>query len=217
MMREILKPYFNKYALSNNLLQEGHDKAKVDLFDDLDENVSYAYAIAKAIEEMGHTADLIFTDRRKTMKTVNAIVLKEEMDRKKADNQSMSRQEKVDYANNWKKENKIFRCDTLGLEDGCQYNILTGIFISPSTSKKQVPFLQEVLPADAAHMSFGKYTLYSVYSTTANITMSALGFAMLVGNENKEVGCISGSSSRRHTQLLTSPILQSSPTRTRVL
>jgi hypothetical protein len=61
-----------------------------------------------------------------------------------------------------------------------------GIFISPSTSKKQVPFLQEVLQADAAHMSFGKHTLYSVYSTTANGPMLALGFAMLFGNEDKE-------------------------------
>jgi hypothetical protein len=34
-------------------------------------------------------------------------------------------------------------------------------------------------------MSFGKYTLYSVYSTTANGTMLALGFAILFGNEDK--------------------------------
>jgi hypothetical protein len=43
--------------LSNNVLQEGRDKAKVDLFGDPDENIQYAYAIAKAIEEMGHTVD----------------------------------------------------------------------------------------------------------------------------------------------------------------
>ncbi len=57
MMREILKPYFKEYELSNNVLQEGRDKAKVDLFGDPDENIQYAYAIAKAIEEMGHTVD----------------------------------------------------------------------------------------------------------------------------------------------------------------
>ncbi len=55
----------------------------------------YAYATGKAIEETGHTVNLIFTNRRKTMKTVNALVLKEEMDRKKADKQSMTRQEKA--------------------------------------------------------------------------------------------------------------------------
>jgi hypothetical protein len=56
-----------------------------------------------------------------------------------------------------------------------------GIFISPSTTKEQFPFLQEVLQADAAHISFAKYTLYSVYGKNANGTMSALGFALLFG------------------------------------
>jgi hypothetical protein len=78
-------------VLSNNILQEGRDKAKVDLFSNPEKNVQYAFTIAKAIEEMGHTVILIFTDKCKTMKTVNALVLKEELDRKKADKQSMTR------------------------------------------------------------------------------------------------------------------------------
>ncbi len=87
--------------------------------------------------------------------------------------------------NNWKKDNDIFLCNAQGLEDGLPYKFLMGIFIASSTSKKQVPFLQEVIHADAAHMSFGKYT-YSVYATTANGNMSALEFAMLFGNKDKE-------------------------------
>jgi hypothetical protein len=35
-------------------------------------------------------------------------------------------------------------------------------------------------------MRFGKYTLYLVYGTNANGTMSALGFALLFGNEDKQ-------------------------------
>jgi hypothetical protein len=186
IMRKILNPYFNAYVLTNNVLQEACDAAKGDLFGNPDDNVQYTYAISKAIQEMGDTVNLIFPNQHKTMKTVNAIVLKEEeMDRKKAAKLSTTRQEKVDYVNNWKKENDIFLCDAFGLEDGPQYQFLTGIFISPSTSKKQVPFLQEVLQADAAHMNFGKYTLYSVYGTNANGTMSALGFALLFGNLTK--------------------------------
>jgi hypothetical protein len=122
-----------------------------------------------------------------TMQTVNAIVLKEEMDRKKAAKLSMSRQEKVNYVNNWKKDNDTFLCDAFGFEEGPQLEFLMGIFISPSTSKEQAPFLQQVLQADAAHMSFGKYTLYSVYGTYANGTMPALGFALLICNEDKQI------------------------------
>jgi hypothetical protein len=156
------------------------------VFGDPGNNIRYAYAIAKVIQQMGHTVKIIFTNRRTTMQTVNAIVLKEEMDRKKAAKLSMSRQEKVDYVNNWKKDNEIFLCDAFGFEDGPQFEFLTGIFISPSTSKEQVPFLQQVLQADAAHMSFGKYTLCSVYGTNVNGTMSALGFALLFGYEDKQ-------------------------------
>jgi hypothetical protein len=49
---------------------------------------------------MGHTVNLIFTNQRNIMKTVNAIVLKEEMNRKKATKLSMTRQENVNNVNN---------------------------------------------------------------------------------------------------------------------
>jgi hypothetical protein len=39
MMREILKPYFNAYVLTNNVLQEARDTAKGDLFGDPDDSV----------------------------------------------------------------------------------------------------------------------------------------------------------------------------------
>jgi hypothetical protein len=61
---------------------------------------------------------------------------------------------------------------------------LTGIFIATSTLKLQGPFLQDVIQADSAHMSFGKYTLFSAYTNTANGTMALLGFAMIFGNED---------------------------------
>ncbi len=186
MMCKILKPYIKDYVLTNNILQETCDTAKGDLFGDPDKNITYAYAIANAIQQMGHTVEVVFTNQRTTMKTVNAIVLKEEMDRKKAAKLDMSRDEKVKYVNNWKNDNDTFLCDASGFEDGPQFKVLTGIFISPSTTKEQFPFLQEVLQADAAHMSFGKYTLYSLYVTNANGTMSALRLALLFGNEDKQ-------------------------------
>jgi hypothetical protein len=129
----------------------------------------------------------------------------------------MTRDKHREYVNNWKKDNDFFLWNALGLEGGPPCKFLTGIFIAPSTSKNQVPILQEVIQADATHTSFGKYTLYSAYATTANGNKSALGFAMLLGNEYKEIGPIFGHSSRRNTPSLTSPILQSSSTRTRDL
>ncbi len=93
MMPKILKPYFNEYVLTNNVLQEARDTTKGDLFSDLDENVWYAYAIAKAMQQMGHTVEVIFTNQCNTMQMVNAIMLKKETDRKKATKTSMFRHE----------------------------------------------------------------------------------------------------------------------------
>jgi hypothetical protein len=72
------------------------------------------------------------------------------------------------------------------MEDGPQFKFLMGIVIAPSTSKKQVPFLQEVIQADAAHMVFGKYTLFSACVNMVNGNMSPLGLAMLFGNNDKD-------------------------------
>jgi hypothetical protein len=55
MMCKILKPYMNKYVLTNNVLQKARDTAKGDLFGDPDKNVKYTYATANAIKQMGHT------------------------------------------------------------------------------------------------------------------------------------------------------------------
>jgi hypothetical protein len=124
--------------------------------------------------------------------------------------------EKIEYVNNWKKDNDAFLCDAFGFEDGPQFKFLTGIFISPSTTKEQFPFLQEVLQADATPMSFGKYTLYSEYGTNANGTMSALGFALLFGNEDKQSWTQFWNFIKTHPTINQSKYT-SSPTRTRVL
>jgi hypothetical protein len=75
--------------------------------------------------------------------------------------------------------------DALGMDNCPELKFLAGILVAPSTSKVQAPFLQDVIHADAAHMSFGKYTLFSAYAITANMTMASLGFAILFGNEDK--------------------------------
>ena len=46
--------------------------------------------------------------------------------------------------------------------------------------------LQIFFQADACHMKFGKYMLYSCYGTTANGNTSSVAFGILFGNEDKE-------------------------------
>ncbi len=90
-----------------------------------------------------------------------------------------------EFVNDWLLPHKVALTNALGMDDGPEIKFLTGIFVAPSTSKVQAPFLQDVIQANAAHMSFGKYTLFSAYASTANMTMAAHGFAILFGNEDK--------------------------------
>jgi hypothetical protein len=53
IMCKILKPYFNECALSNNLLQEGCDKANVDLFGDLDEKFDTLMQLLRQLRKWG--------------------------------------------------------------------------------------------------------------------------------------------------------------------
>ena len=80
----------------------------------------------------------------------------------------------------------MFLNQALGFENGPQYRFLAGTFFSPSTSKVIVPQLQDVIQANGAHTSFGKYTLFSAYAygTTANVNMSPLAFGIMFGNKD---------------------------------
>ncbi len=50
--------------------------------------------------------------------------------------------------------------------------------------QKTGPHLQKTYMADACHLNFGKYTLFSCCSVTANSNMSPVGFAIIFGNKN---------------------------------
>jgi hypothetical protein len=72
----------------------------------------------------------------------------------------------------------------MGLADATLF--LSGILFTTSASIKTVPHLQQVTQADAAHMQFGKYTLFSAYGSTADRSMFPVAFAIMFGNEKKE-------------------------------
>jgi hypothetical protein len=68
--------------------------------------------------------------------------------------------------------------------DELRLKFLNGIFFAPSFAKATVPHLQKVFMADACHLNFGKYTLFSCYGVTANSNASPVAFAIIFGNES---------------------------------
>jgi hypothetical protein len=177
----------NPYAVTNNIIQDARDHAKADLFGKPDENIRYAYTIQQAIQDMGHVCELIVTGRHDVIRNFQVIVLKEELTHREHANEPTLRQgtPRMEFVNDWLLHHDVDLTDALGMDNGPEIKFLTGILVAPSTSKVQAPFLQHVIQADAAHMSLGKYTLFSAYANTANMTMAALGFAILFANEDK--------------------------------
>ena len=73
---------------------------------------------------------------------------------------NLSRAEASDFCNKWKTDNDDFIVSHFGKpEDRRQF--IHGICFTTSMLKVQAPNVQRVLQADACHLNFGKYTLYS--------------------------------------------------------
>ena len=97
---------------------------------------------------MGHEVILLYTDRAQTLKNVSAVVLLEELERKKKENMFMTKAERRDFLSNWMTNHEIYLNTALGSVGGTAFKFLSGILVAPSTSKAQVPFLQDVIQAD---------------------------------------------------------------------
>ena len=180
-----MSPYANDYVLTDNILQDGRDIAKVERFGVPEDNVQFAHGVFTELNAMGHEVFFLYTDRSQTLKNVSAVVLLEELERKKKEKMSMSRAERRNFLSNWMTDHDIFLNKALGSEGGTAFKFLTGILVAPLTRKAQVPILQDVIQADRAHMSFEKYTLFTAYGMTANANMSPLAYGIFFGNEDK--------------------------------
>ncbi len=136
---------------------------------------------------------VVIKERLEVMKMLERVVLSEEMERKKAAKKLMTKEEKISYVTKWKKKNRLMlieggvwppRGGDQAVVDPLKF--LSGFFFATSNAQRMVPHLQTVFQADAFHMNFGKYTLYSCYGTTANGNTSPVAFGILFGNEDKE-------------------------------
>ncbi len=92
------------------------------------------------------------------------------------------------FIEEWKTKQKKM-IDDGGLGPGQPGDVLprfiSGIMVSISSAKHAVPLLQTVYQADACHLNFGKYTLYTCYGITPNNNTFPVAMAILFGNEDK--------------------------------
>jgi hypothetical protein len=135
---------------------------------------------------LDHEVELVFGNQQETLKKANAIVLLEEVERRKKAKEIMDKAEQLKFIKKWKTDNDLYLNNVFGMEDGPQFLFLMSILFATLSSKHLVPLLQDLIQADGAHASYRKYTLFLVYGTTANANMSPLACGLLFGKKNTE-------------------------------
>jgi hypothetical protein len=142
--------------------------------------------VKEDLEKAGHHVKLSFTTRKETMMNLDKIILAEEAQRRKdANMDGILPADRKDFVLQWRKKHESTIYERLGTPaDQHRLKFLNGIFFAPSFAKATVPHLQKVFMADACHLNFGKYTLFSCYGVTANSKASPVAFAIIFGNEN---------------------------------
>ncbi len=194
-LRHALSAYGKEYSLTDSILQEARTDVKAQLFGIGEQNVKYAEGMKSELEKDGHIVKLIYTSRKATLCNVEQLVVGEELlCLKNATNGTLDRDERRLFWSKWKSDNYALLVNQLGYksQDGTT-RFLHGVFFTPSFTQKTVPELQTLFVADACHLNFGKYTMFTCYGITANANMSPVGFAIIFGNENgaswKEFWC----------------------------
>jgi hypothetical protein len=163
-MRSLTENYAHGHLIADNILQEAWDSAKKELFGDADDNVRCSKAVKEAIISMGHSCELLFSDRRDVICSLRATVVREELKRREDESEPTLEKgnETERFIEQWLIDNERALTDQLGMEDGPPLKFLTGIFIATSTSKLQGPFLQDVIQADAAHVFWKVHSILGI-------------------------------------------------------
>ena len=159
-MRAYLLPYAPEQYFTENLLQNTRTKAKLEEFGEPAVNVQYAYHLQAAMDSAGHPCQMIFVNRGVVMSSISQILAdNENRIRYKSGLDRMNSQERVAFLSGWFEENITSINKQMGLGAGHKY--LLGILFTTSVGLTSVQHLQKVIQANACHVSFGKYTIYS--------------------------------------------------------
>jgi hypothetical protein len=88
--------------ITDNLLQEARDWAKLQLFGNADNNVKYCEAVKAAIIGMDHLCEFLYCDRRDVIRQLRATVVREELKRREDKKEpALERSETEEFIKNW--------------------------------------------------------------------------------------------------------------------
>ena len=192
-MMTILEPYGKPGVFTNALLQNACQLARMELFGTKEGNVKYVRALKIELEKHGHVVMINTVYRNQVLQSMYNVIWTPELAKwRSVKSKSVSATHMKQFCKTWAEQNAVEINLTLG-DARDHFQFMHGIYVVPSMSKHTVPLLQKVFQADATHINWGKYTLFSLYGTTANSTMSPVALTIVYENENKVCGQSFGS------------------------
>jgi hypothetical protein len=184
VLRTILEPYKKAYCFTDNILQSSQTKARKLIFGVPLENVDYASFLKDELEKLGHFVLLSFTNQKETIKNIEKVIIADKvLCRKDAHLEGLAPNNRRAFVLKWMNDHSKILLQQLGWKSD-DVSFLDRVLFAPSFVQKTIPHLQKTYMADACHLNFGKYTLFSCYGVTANYNMSPVAFAILFGNKN---------------------------------
>jgi hypothetical protein len=165
-LKELLKLYVKDIFLTASVLQNTRSDARATLFGNVDKNVQYVDVLVGWVKAAGHDVLVITHPAKEVRRMLDCVIISEQMKKLKAKGKTMSREEKINFVKDWKEENvEMLAQGRLGpLSFGEEEpKIFTGVFFSTMPARTVVPLLQTAYQANAAHMNFGKYSVFVLW------------------------------------------------------
>ena len=189
LCKALIAPYLKDKFVTTSLLQNARQLARLEVFGNPDDNVQMVKAFLLELKVRNHDVMIVEKSAHEVYKLLERIILTEEVEKRKSAGKKMSKMEKINFIKDWKVKNMQMIIDA-GMDPIVPTTItssyVSGLYFSLSAARQTVPHLQQIFQADAAHMSFGKYTLYSCYGRNANGNTSCVGMGISFGNETKD-------------------------------
>jgi len=184
---QLLKLYVKPLFLTRALLQNTRAQARFEIFGNPNDNVKCVHLLKETLSKLGHQVQLLTSPPRDVLFKLQEIIVEEEKAKNRKANVKWSSDDKIAFIDEWKRKHASM-LDEHGLgqnlPDGVLNKFVTGILVSVAPAANGVPLLQTVYQADACHLEFGKYTMFTIYGIGANNNTFPVAMAILFGNEN---------------------------------
>ncbi len=112
---------------------------------------------------------LSFTNQKGTIKNLEKIIIADAVLRRKdAHLEDLAPNNRRAYVLKWMNDNSVILLKQLGWNSN-NVSFLGRVMFPPLFVQKTIPHLQKTYMADACHLNFGKYTLFSCYGVTLRL------------------------------------------------